>query len=298
MSSHGPVMRSSAGSPRLLGQINDHIVLGLLLEHGPLTRAQIGEHTGLSKPTVSALLDRLDSRELISPAGVVTGGPGPKAQIYQVNAGAAHVIAIHVEQHGSLAALASLTGKVLARFTVNVPQRRESDPRDESRRAIEGVLAAAQLSADHVDQIVVATPGVIDPLTGALRHARHLHGWEAPGLREQIEQAAGIPVSHGNDVNLAAVAEGLSGAAQDHDDYALLWLGRGVGLGLVMGGSLRAGSHGGAGEIGYLPIPGLAELPRVDRGAAGSFQQQAGGQGIRALAKKYGIRAEIGRAHV
>jgi predicted NBD/HSP70 family sugar kinase len=95
-------------------------------------------------------------------------------------------------------------------------------------------------------------------------------------------------VSQGNDVNLAAVAEGLLGAARDRGDYALLWLDRGVGLGIVLGGTVRTGAHGGAGEIGYLPVPGSAH-PRVDRGAAGGFQQLVGGQGMRSLAKRHGI---------
>lgn len=289
----GAVVRSGADSPRLLGQINDQIVLGLLLDRGPLTRARIGELTGLSKPTVSALLDRLTGRGLIAEAGIVTGGPGPNARTYCVNASAGHVIAIHVEQHDTVAALASLTGETIAREAVSVPQRRGADPRDEIRRAVEGVLHRAGLSRSQVDQVVVATPGVIDPTTGALRHARHLHGWEEPGLRDALADELGIPVSHGNDVNLAAVAEGLSGAARGQLDYALLWLGRGVGLGIVTNGRLRTGAHGGAGEIGYLPAHGLAELPPVDRGATGAFQQLAGGQGIRELAKKYRIRGTV-----
>lgn len=286
----GAVVRSGADSPRLLGQINDQIVLGLMLDHGPMTRSQIGELTGLSKPTVSALLERLSSRQLIEEAGMVTRGPGPKARTYRVNPSAGYVIGIHVEQRGSVAALASLTGEIAATHTVAVPQRRGADPRDEVRKAVDGVLDATGLRRQQVDQIVVATPGVIDPRTGALRHARHLHGWEEPGLRDALASDLGIPVSHGNDVNLAAVAEGLHGAAKGFSDYAVMWLGRGVGLGLVSGGALRTGAHGGAGEIGYLPAPGLPELPRVDRGAAGAFQQLVGGQGIRALAKEFKIR--------
>lgn len=286
----GAVVRSGADSPRLLGQINDQIVLGLLLDHGPMTRSQIGELTGLSKPTVSALLDRLSARQLIEEAGMITRGPGPKARTYRVNSAAGYVIGIHVEQRGSVAALASLTGEIGATYAVSVPQRRGADPRDEIARAVDGVLDAVGLHRQQVDQVVVATPGVIDPQTGAVRHARHLHGWEEPGLRDALAHDLGIPVSHGNDVNLAAVAEGIHGSARGVGDYAVMWLGRGVGLGLVSGGVLRTGAHGGAGEIGYLPAPGLPELPRVDRGAAGAFQQLVGGQGIRALAKEHGIR--------
>jgi predicted NBD/HSP70 family sugar kinase len=282
--------RATADSPRLLREINDQVVLSLLLDQGPMTRGQIGEITGLSKPTVSSLLDRLGNRGLVTTTGVVAGRPGPNARIYAVNAAAGHVVGVHVEQHSSVAGLASLTGDLIATHKVPVLQRRANDPVREVAQAMDGVLAAAGLTRDAVDRVVVATPGVIDPITGILRHARHLHGWEAPGLAERISSALDVSVSHGNDVNLAAVAEGLLGAAKGEPDYALLWLDRGVGLGMVLGGSLRAGAHGGAGEIGYLPAPGLTNLPRVDRGAAGAFQQRAGGQGIRALAKEHDIR--------
>lgn len=279
-----------ADSPKLLGAINDQVVIGLLLEHGPMTRSRIGALSGLSKPTVSSLLSRLTGRGLITTTGVVEGGPGPNAQIYAVDPSAARVIGVHVEQHGCVAGLATLTGKILATFTVQIPQRRDSSPVQEIQLAIDGVLLEAGLQRSDISQVVVATPGVIDPISGDIRHARHLQGWEAPGLLGQINDAVQLPVRHGNDVNLAAVAEGIHGAAQGHSDYALLWLDRGVGLGLVLGGSLRAGAHGGAGEIGYLPVPGVSPSPRVDRGAAGAFQQLVGGQGIRALGRTHGIR--------
>lgn len=278
----------SADSPRLLREINDQVVLRLLLEHGQLTRGRVGELTGLSKPTVSSLLSRLEHRGLVTTNGVVAGGPGPNARIYAVAAHAAHVVGVHVEQGGAVAGLASLTGELLATFTVPVRERRVATPVGEITAAVDGVLAGAALPREAVHRVVVATPGVIDPATGRLRHARHIRGWEAPGLIEALTDTLGIPVIHGNDVNLAAVAEGTHGVARSSTDYALLWLDRGVGLGLVLGGALRAGAHGGAGEIGYLGVPGVA-APRADRGGTGGFQQLVGGQGLRSLARKYGV---------
>ena len=54
-------------------------------------------------------------------------------------------------------------------------------------------------------------------------------------------------------------------------------------------GRLRSGAHGGAGEIGYLPVPGVPR-PRVDRGGAGAFQQLVGGHGMRNMARRHGLR--------
>lgn len=281
--------RGAADSPRLLGQINDEIVLRLFSESGPLTRAQIGQETGLSKPTVSALLERLTGRNLVIEAGLVTGGPGPRARQFDINTRAAHVVGIHVERDGSVAALADLGGTVLARHHVPVSHRHGVDPRAEVRLAVAALLQAGDLKPEQLDHVVIATPGVIDPVTGTLRHARHLSGWEEPGLRDSLAEMLGVTVEFGNDVNLAALAEGARGCARGSDDYVLLWLGRGTGMGLVLGGTVRTGAHGGAGEIGYLPVHGLAALPRVDRGSAGAFQHLIGHQGIRALARSSGL---------
>ena len=61
-----------------------------------------------------------------------------------------------------------------------------------------------------------------------------------------------------NETNLAALAEQRLGVARDRDSFVLLWLGAGVGAAVVLDGRLRRGASGGAGEIGFLPVPGTA----------------------------------------
>src|SRR5258707_15588980 len=72
------------GTPRLLRAINDRAALELLLERGPLTRAQLGELTGLSKVTASQLVERLEERGLVARVGEQAGGRGPNAPLYAV----------------------------------------------------------------------------------------------------------------------------------------------------------------------------------------------------------------------
>ena len=64
------------GTPSLLRGINDRAALDLLLEHGPLSRSQLGELTGLSKPTAAQLLTRLAEAGLVITSGNTHGGPG------------------------------------------------------------------------------------------------------------------------------------------------------------------------------------------------------------------------------
>jgi len=92
-----------------------------------------------------------------------------------------------------------------------------------------------------------------------------------------------------NDVNLAAMAERAVGAAADVDDFVLVWIGVGLGLATVLRGRLHRGVGGAAGEIGYLPVPGVPLPQDVTHPATGAFQALVGGQAVLPLAARYGF---------
>src|SRR4051794_18424314 len=93
--------------------MNDRAALDLLIAHGPLTRTRIGELTGLSKPTASQLLNRLEAAGLVRATGRVSGRPGPNAALYEIEPTAAHVAALAVGHTGISAQVADITGTVV-----------------------------------------------------------------------------------------------------------------------------------------------------------------------------------------
>src|ERR1700754_797100 len=103
------------GTPRLLRALNDRAALELLLARGPLTRAQIGELTGLSKVTASQLVERLEERGLVTRVGEPAGGRGPHAQLYAVPPASAHVVGLDVAADRVVAACADITGEIIGR---------------------------------------------------------------------------------------------------------------------------------------------------------------------------------------
>ncbi|WP_399897763.1 ROK family protein [Streptomyces sp. BBFR51] len=98
-----------------------------------------------------------------------------------------------------------------------------------------------------------------------------------------------MPVEYENDVNLAAVAEQRLGAARGHEDFVLLWNQEGLGAALVLGGRLHRGWTGGAGEVGFLPVPGAPLVRKVSRTGSGGFQELAGSQALAGLARELGV---------
>src|SRR3954453_13828061 len=288
------------GTPRLLRALNDRAALELLLTKGPLTRAQLGEMTGLSKVTASQLVERLEERGLVRRVGEQAGGRGPKAQLYAVTPGSAHVIGVDVGPDRVVAACADITGAIIGR--VDPSTKDTDDPVGVVHNAVVQAAARAGTDMASVRRVVLGTPGLVDPATGEISFAVDLPRWHR-GLLGDLRKDLSTPVVFGNDVNLAAVAESATGAAEGFDDFVLIWISRGVGLASVIDGRLHHGSTGAAGEIGYLPVAG-AELPRdaSRRGAKGPFQAIAGADAVKAIGRQHGFRgaeaADVVRAAV
>ncbi|MFF3604475.1 ROK family protein [Streptomyces sp. NPDC002463] len=277
------------GTPRVLRAMNDRAALDLLLEHGPLSRTRIGKLTGLSKPTASQLLARLEAAGLVVATGTTEGRPGPNAQLYAVNARAAYAAGLDVDQHRIHAAVADITGEIAGEYELRTPGRSASGVVRQVTEALDGAVAAAGITREDVRRLVIGTPGAFDPATGRLRYASHLPGWHSPTLLEELAAALPMPFEYENDVNLVALAERRLGAARGHDDFVLLWNEGGLGGALVLGGRLHRGFTGGAGELGFLPVPGTPLVRQVTKANSGGFQELAGIQAVPRIAREAGI---------
>ncbi|MEV0618313.1 ROK family transcriptional regulator [Nonomuraea sp. NPDC050404] len=283
-------MSSRKASTGLIRAINDRLALDLMVELGPMSRAQLVEHTGLAKPTVAELLERLLEAGLIAEAGRAgEGRSGPNAMTYGVIAGRAHVAGVELRATEVHAVVTDITGRTVGAAVI------VTRPKDNSillvRDAVAEAASKAGLSADDLSSVVVGTPGMVDPATGDMAFSSDLPSWHH-GPLTRLHEELGRQVVFENEVNLSALAEHRVGAARDRDDFALLTLGSGVGMGLVLGGRLRRGSGGGAGEVGYLPLHGatLQRMRRPEGVYDGGWQGLAGTRAVLALARERGVR--------
>lgn len=119
--------------------------------------------------------------------------------------------------------------------------------------ALVEVSGEAGLRTDALAAVGIGVPGLVNPATGALRHAVNLGvGDGAIDLSGPVGRIVDGPVVVANDTNLAALgAAHLSGGASD---LAYLSLGTGVSVGFVLGGVMHRGASGMAGEIGHVPV--------------------------------------------
>ncbi|MFE6178011.1 ROK family transcriptional regulator [Streptomyces sp. NPDC056464] len=278
-------------SPSTARAINDRLALRLLQQEGPLTAGQLKQLTGLSRPTVADLVERLTDAGLIAVVGEAgEQRRGPNAKLYGIVADRAHLAALDVRTEGVSVVVSDLVGAVLAEASVPIGGDIGTGPAVEQAVAlVERVVKEA--GADRLHTVGIGAPGLIDPASGELRDSTGLPEWHrrlVATLQERLPEAR---VSVENETNLAALAEQRDGVARDRDTFVLLWLGHGTGAAVVLDGALRRGASGGTGEIGFLPVPGTTGLPSaVD--CEGGFHSLAGSAAIVELARAYGFSAE------
>ncbi len=277
-------------SPSTARAINDEVALRLLQQEGPLTAGQLKQLTGLSRPTVADLVERLTDSGLITVVGE-SGEQrrGPNAKLYGIVADRAHLAALDVRTEGVAVLVSDLLGRVLAE--ASVPIGDDTGTGSAVEQAVTLVeRVAKEAGADRLHTLGIGAPGLIDPASGDLHDSSGLPEWHrrlVAALQERFPQAT---VSVENETNLAALAEQRDGAACDRDTFVLLWLGVGIGAAVVLDGTLRRGASGGAGEIGFLPVPGTAGLPSAT-GCDGGFHSLAGAGAIADLAAEHGVTA-------
>ncbi|MCT9931400.1 ROK family transcriptional regulator [Planotetraspora sp. A-T 1434] len=282
----------TANTTSLLRVMNERAVFAEIFRLGKVSRPELAQATGLSKPTISVALADLERARLVRPVGLRTGNAGRAALLYEIRPQAGWVLAVDIGRAYVRLALADLVGEIVAR-------------RDEPSRAgsydavldqLSGIAAEltteAGLAPGDITLTVFGTPGIHDKETGALRVAPNLPGWEQAGAVERLADVIGSPYVLENDVDLAAVGEGAYGLGQGVSHFVFVSIGTGIGMGVVIDGKLYRGSQGAAGEISYMPV-GEGD-PLINPGR-GMFESVASADGVVATAERLGMAASTAK---
>jgi len=235
--------------------MNERTALSLLIARGPMTRVGLGEATGLSAPTTAKLVKRLSDVGLMCPAGHTSGSRGPTAAIYRACTEAELGVAVHMRLGYAIAQVVDASDQQYPVAQVPLPDM-EQGAADDLARAIEAACEAAGKDISEITAICVGVPGSVSADGDVLRFAENIPGWPRHAVRTKLEQQLGVNVMIENDANLAAVAE--SDARGGEEDFVLLWSGEGLAIAAMTNLRVYRGVGGGAGEIGYLPVPRTA----------------------------------------
>ena len=231
-------------------QINSQLVLRTVFERAPISRAEVARVTGLTRTTVSELVEELMDEGLAREIGrgQSTGGKAPI--LLEVPPDARLMIGIDVGDTAVNGAIVNLRGEV--RHATSVPL--EGRDGDRALEQLEAVLDELLTSAQGpLLGVGIGTPGLIDTSTGTVRWAVNLD-WRDLPLGSLLQERTGLPVYVANDSQAAALAEFTFGGHASARSMVVVRVGRGVGAGIVLNGQLHQGDGFGAGEIGHTAV--------------------------------------------
>jgi predicted NBD/HSP70 family sugar kinase len=260
---------------------NLHALLAVLRAQRPASRADVVDRTGLSTPTVSAGLRAFEAAGLVREYGRTTGRRGPRASLYDLVPDAVLVLGIDVGARYVRTVVAGLDGEAVQEFSDPLAQARAADVLA-CVRSIPERLGSAR---GRVELAVAGSPGVVDPATGRIESAPNIEGWEGMLAADALAEALGHPVHVDNDVNLAVLGEQARGAGAGVENFGYLWVGSGLGAGVVLDGRLHRGARGAAGEVGFFPVgadPFEATLPP----RRGAMERRLSAAGVAAAAAR------------
>jgi predicted NBD/HSP70 family sugar kinase len=254
MSEVDPPAERALPRPTMLREMTDRAVLDEVFTHHRVTRAELAASTGISKPTISESVRRLEGAGLLSATGSRTGMRGRVATFYELAPHAGHVLAIAVDQDGVRTLSTDLAGRSFDELHEPPVTPGDVDALIAAlRRTVTRSLAIGNTAHGAARAVAMSVANPVDPVTRriiALPDSPFPEGLLSPG--EILADLVQVSVLIDNDVNLAALAERRTGAAVDASSFAYLHVGAGLGLGLYIGDQLVRGAHGLAGEIGYL----------------------------------------------
>ncbi len=246
---------------------------------GRMSRAEIARATGLSKPTVSALMADMESVGLVRLAEGSTrsGSIGRPAALYELVPSARHCVVADVGATTLRVGLADLLGNVVAEAVVETGP----DARSALERLIQTVSPMLEAAGSPCHAVCVGVPGIYRPELDRVEQSLSLPGFDDVAVARLLGDEFSARVFVENDVNLAALGE-LT-CLDDEDgggDFAAVFAGTGIGLGLVVGGELYRGGTGSAGELGSLvvamPELGAAPVTLEDVASAPSIRKRLG----------------------
>lgn len=243
---------------------NEAVVLDLVRSRGTITRPAIAATTGLTLQTVANITRRLLASGLLAENG------DKRRRSLRVDPDAATALGIQLDRPSLSVALVNLAGAIKARETVAI------DEHDEPRAVVGRLAELARRVAGGWSPLGagIGAPGPLDLYEG--RMLGGFTGWENFPLREAVSDALGLRTIMDNDATAAALGEHWRGAGTNN--FVYLYIGRGLGAGLIVDGQAFRGRRGNAGEISHVQVD--PEGPPCDCGSNGCLGLYATGEGL------------------
>ncbi|MFF1572534.1 ROK family protein [Leifsonia sp. NPDC058292] len=239
--------------PDLGGATSRGVVLDLIRSRGPISRVQLATSTGFTQATISNVVRQLTEDNLVIESGEREYTGGKPRVMLTINPRARYAVGIQLGADSTTYVVIDVSGAVVGR--VRARGVRDDEP-DEvvpmlAARAT-GLLGTLDIPMGLVVGVGVAAPGPLDLDAGSIVGAPTMSGWLGFPIRAAVGEAMGLPAVLDNDATSAGVGEFWGGGIAESVAHCTVYMGAGIGAGIVIGGSVYRGATSNTGEIGQL----------------------------------------------
>lgn len=231
------------------------LVVDLIRSAGPISRTELTTATGLTQPAISLIVRKLLDDEVIIEAGTVPSTGGKPRRLLDINRRARHGVGVQLGFESMTLVATDTNGGVVARE--RLPGAGTDQPSSVIERlsqSLRAFMAAADIPAASVEGVAVVLPGPMRTDPGTIIEAPTLPHWRDVALRSDLEASLRMPVLVDNDASAAALGEFWSRGVSRYHAFACVYIGSGIGAGVVVDGALFRGSSSNAAELGHITI--------------------------------------------
>lgn len=241
------------GNRKLIRDINRSIILNAIKNAGSISRVDLAKKTGLSAATVTGITGDLIQDGLVFEKTLGDSRGGRPPILLAINPRGGFVVGIKLMETGVVGALTDLNAQVETELSIDLPDKTLSSVTVAIVNMVEALIEKAGIPVAQIFGVGIGVAGVVDSIRGVLRQSPFF-GWENVNLREILESRLRLPVFIDNDVNALTVGENCCSPHSPADDFIVITIGRGIGMGIVINGQIYRGKGGGAGEIGHTVV--------------------------------------------
>jgi predicted NBD/HSP70 family sugar kinase len=245
--------------PDLLGprQLNRLRVIEALYRHPATSRMELARRTGLSRATVSSLVDDLGRAGVVTEHAVAVEprarNTGRPPVLLSLAPGAAFAVGLDFGHQHIRVAVCDLSGEVVADdWSSSEVDYAPVESLDLADELVRKALRSSGIKRDRLLGVGMGLAAPINVATGELLADGILPGWHGIRPAAEMEARLGLPVQLENDANVGALGEKVFGAGRGTSEMIYVRLSAGIGAGLILGGSPYRGAAGVAGEIGHV----------------------------------------------
>jgi predicted NBD/HSP70 family sugar kinase len=230
-------------------------VFEALRVNGALSRAELARATQLTAQTVSNIIEEFERDGLAMPEKPIRGVRGQPATPYRILPQGAYAIGVQLDRHQILGIAVDLTGEPLVRRLRLLPKAGPQTGMTVLLQLIEELRKElARVDPKSPEKLLglgVAMPGPFNVRSNET-DPWVMREWEGFPLTDALEQATGLAANLQNDATAAAISEKTYGVATGLENFVYLFVGYGLGAGLIVNGEVYVGAVANAGEIGQI----------------------------------------------